>query len=254
MTNIAEFKGVTYLLDDKVIIDDVTIAFKKKTFSVVFGPNGAGKTTLLKLLTGQITPQKGVIHIDGGSVEENLKKVGYVPQDFHNKKNFPISVFKTVLTGRYGRMGLFQRPSKKDKEIAHDSINLVGLSQFSNSSLDELSGGQLQRVFIARALATEPDLLLLDEASSGIDVGVKESIYDLLSRLKDKMAIIFVSHDMSVVSKGVDMVCCLDRKLVSHGSPDVALNDQALACMYGKNIATFSHCSTPHIHVHGHKD
>ncbi len=252
MAFVAELKNVSVSIQDRLVLDDISISFNENQFSVIFGPNGAGKTTLLKLLIGQIKPDTGTIKLCGGPVLQNLSNVGYVPQDFFSKKQFPISVLKTVVTGRYARIGWGKRVSEKDYSIARETIKLVGLSNYEDRYLSELSGGELQRVFLARALCGEPKVLLLDEASSGVDVGAKETLYDLLYRLKERLAIIFVSHDMSVVSKGVDMVCCLDRKLVSHGSPEVALTDEALICMYGHNVATFSHCNTPHVHVHDH--
>ncbi len=178
-----------------------------------------------------------------------------MPQDFFSKKNFPLSVRKAVLTGRYGhRIGWLKRPKDNDYAAVDEALHLVELTALAERSLEDLSGGELQRVFLARALAGEPGILLLDEAASGVDAGVKESLYDLLAKLKQRMAIIFVSHDMSVLSKGVDTLLCLDRKLVSHGRPDEALTDTALHSMYGEKIFAFSHCQVPHVHVHGHAE
>lgn len=253
MSPVAEFKNVSVELGGRLALQDVSVAFEDKQFTVIFGPNGAGKTTLLKLLIGQLTPTTGSVTLFGGSVVANRHRIGYVPQDFFSKKSFPLSVRKAVLTGRYGhRIGWLKRPQNNDFAVVDEALNLVEIAHLAERPLEDLSGGELQRVFLARALAGEPGILLLDEAASGVDAGVKESLYDLLAKLKSKMAIIFVSHDMSVLSKGVDTLLCLDRKLVSHGRPDEALTDTALHSMYGEKIFAFSHCELPHVHVHGH--
>jgi zinc transport system ATP-binding protein len=250
---LVEFKNVSVSLGGRLALDNITASIDDKKFTVIFGPNGAGKSTLLKLIIGQLTPESGSITLLGGSVEENRHHIGYVPQNFFAKKSFPLSVRKAVLTGRYGsRIGWFKKASDEDFKKVDEAIQMVGLSHLAERTLEDLSGGELQRVFMARALASEPKLLLLDEAASGVDVGVKESLYDLLGRLKDKMAIIFVSHDMSVLSKGVDSILCLDRRLVSHGKPEEALNNSSLHAMYGEQIFAFSHCQMPHVHVAGH--
>jgi len=254
MNAIVDLKNVSYEIDGARLLDDISVSFNAKQFSVIFGPNGAGKTTLLKLLIGQIKPTSGQVKLFGGTVLDNRYKIGYVPQDFYSKKSFPLSVRKAVLTGRYGKIGWFNRPTRRDYDIVDRTIELVGLTALKHRSLEDLSGGELQRVFLGRALSSEPELLLLDEAASGVDAGAKESLYDLLSRLKESMAIIFVSHDMSVISKGVDSILCLDKKLVSHGKPEEALTDHALHSMYGEKIFAFSHCQVPHVHVDGHKE
>ncbi len=246
-------KNISISLGGRLALDNVSVDIEDRKLTVIFGPNGAGKSTLLKLLIGQLVPDAGSISLLGGTVTENRHLIGYVPQNFFSKKNFPLTVKKTVMTGRYGRkIGWLAYPHSDDFKIVNEALELVGISHLADRVLEDLSGGELQRVFIARALASEPKLLILDEAASGIDVGVKESLYDLLGKLKEKMGILFVSHDMSVLSKGVDSILCLDRKLVSHGKPEEALTDTALHAMYGEKIFAFSHCQVPHVHVSSH--
>jgi zinc transport system ATP-binding protein len=251
---IIECRNLSVSYNGKLVIEDINVAFEDKSFTVIFGPNGAGKSTLLKVLVGQVSPTKGEVSILGGTVRENRKLIGYVPQSIFGARNFPLSVFDLVLMGRYGKVGLFKRPQKIDREIAFDALNQVGLADLATKHLSELSGGQRQRAYLARALCSEPRILILDEATSGIDIGVKEGLYEMLLRLKEKMAVIFVTHDMSVVSRGVDEIVCLNRYLVSHGNPAQALNDEALKCMYGEGVDIFSHCKTPHVHVHSHNE
>lgn len=240
-------------LEGAVVLEKISLEIDFNKLVIIFGPNGAGKTTFLKTLLGELKPTSGLLEFDGGSVISNLKSIGYVPQGVFALRNFPITVLKAVMMGRLGRIGLFRRAKKSDFDICRAALSDVGLSGFENRYLSELSGGQRQRVFIARALAAEPKVLLMDEATSGVDIGARETLYELLSRLKKRMTVIFVTHDVSVVSKEVDMIVCLNRSLVSHGRPEEALTDEALKCMYGDKSAFFSHCSAPHVHVHKHE-
>jgi zinc transport system ATP-binding protein len=243
---------VSVTLNGYTILDHVSVSIPENHLAIIFGPNGGGKTTFLNLLIGKVHPSSGQVTVLGHSPEEARRSVGYVSQRVTAPTYFPMTVHKAVLMGRFGRIGILRRPSREDHDIVRESLADVGLEGFGNHRLDELSGGQLQRVFIARALASRPRLLLLDEATSGVDVGARESLFALLNRLKSRMTVIFVTHDMSVVSTAVDTVLCLNVRLVSHGRPEVALNDHALQCMYGSNIAVFSHCHTPHVHVGPH--
>lgn len=245
------FENVSLNISGRSILESITCEFADRSLSVVFGPNGAGKTCLLKLLIGQIVPSSGQIKLFAGTVEQNRNLIGYVPQSIFRRRNIPLTVLKTVLMGRYGKIGLFHRAKTADLELAQQALKTVGLENFDQRYISDLSGGQRQRVFIARALASQPRLLLLDEATSGVDVGAKESLYDLLLRLKEQMSIIFVTHDMSVISKGVDSVLCLNKKMVSHGRPEQALNAEVLKCMYGDGVAVLSHCQ--HVHLEGHE-
>lgn len=251
MSKAVELHKVNLSIGGRKILEDITVSFQSTAFSVIFGPNGAGKTTLLRLLIGELKPDSGFIRILDCDPLDSLKEIGYVAQRIHQRRNFPLTVTKAVLTGRFGRLGLFRRPSTADYDRVRVALDEVGMGSFGKASLSDLSGGELQRVFIARALVGEPKILILDEATSGVDLGAKESLLELLNRLKKRMTIIFVSHDLSIVSQGVDQIICLNKRLVSHGKPEEALNDEAVRCMYGRDIALLSHCHTPHIHVDG---
>lgn len=243
---------VSVAFDGRMALQDISFEVQEKELVIIFGPNGAGKTTLLRLLLGQLKPSKGRIKILGKSVAESLGHIGYVAQGVSAKRNFPIKAMKVVMMGRQARRGMFSRPNQADWDAVRQALADVGLHDIEQAYFNDLSGGQRQRLYIARALACEPQILFLDEATSGVDIGARESLYELLARLKQKMAVVFVTHDVGVVSKDVDKIICLNRTLVSHGKPEQALNDEALRCLYGERAAFFSHCGAPHVHVHKH--
>ncbi len=247
-----ECQDISVSFDGRVALQDISFDVEERELAIIFGPNGAGKTTLLRVVLGQLKPNKGQVKILGKSIDENLRQIGYVSQAAFARKSFPIRAIKVVMMGRFPRRGLFSRPNAEDLQCARQALADVGLSDLENSYFNDLSGGQKQRLFIARALACEPQILLLDEATSGVDAGARESLYELIARLKKKMAVIFVTHDVGVVSKDVDKIICLNRTLVSHGKPEEALNQEALRCLYGERAAFFSHCGAPHVHVHKH--
>ena len=240
-------------IENRLVLENISINIEPQKLIVVFGPNGAGKTSLLRVLLGQLKPTRGEVLIFGEPVEQGRLQIGYVPQHVLGRRDFPITVEKAVMLGRLSKIGLFRRPQRSDFEACDEALLNVGLEALAQKPLSDLSGGQRQRVFLARALAGEPRILLLDEATSGVDAGAKENLYDLLVRLKEQLTVVFVTHDMSVVSRAVDVVMCLNRTLVSHGRPEQALSDEALACMYGDRTSLFTHCNVSHVHVHKHE-
>ena len=233
-------------------LKNISCEILENTFSIVFGPNGAGKSTLLQTIVNELQPTTGTISIFNRSPGDARQLVGYVPQIFSVRKDFPLSVFDAVSMGILAPLGILGFWKSEYSIRANEALERLSLSELKDSQIRELSGGQLQRVIIARTLVANPKILLLDEASSGIDVGAKETLIELLVTLKKDMTIVFVTHDISVVSKDVDSILCLNRELVSHGAPDKALSDEAIKCMYGDGVALFSHCHHPHIHVPEH--
>lgn len=252
MSSAIEINDVTVVLEGRTALKDISLAIPRNCFSVIFGPNGSGKTTLLRLILGEILPTSGTLEILGGAPEIARKKIGYVSQWVVHKRGFPLTAHKAVLLGRCGVVGMFRKFGVADHQKASEALETVGLSGFEGRYLDSLSGGELQRVFLARALASDPEILLLDEATSGVDIGARETLYELLGRLKSKMCVVFVSHDVSIISDAVDQLVCLNVNLVSHGKPKDALSAHALKCMYGDQVALLSHCGMPHYHLENH--
>jgi len=214
-------KNVEVYFDSTPILENVSLSIKQKDFLAIIGPNGGGKTTLLKVILGLIKPNKGEVKIFGRNPREGRKLIGYLPQYTFFDLNFPMSVFDVVFMGRY--RGIFRNYSKEDKNAAFNALKTVGMLEFKDRQIGKLSGGQLQRVFIARAIARQPKLLLFDEPTASIDPEMQKSFYELLLKLKKKMAIVLVTHDIGVISVYVDKITCLNRRLFYHGPVEEGL-------------------------------
>lgn len=215
MITAVELKDVSIKYNDQTVLQDVNLKIEDKDFMAIIGPNGGGKTTLLKIILGVIRPDRGEVIVYDKDPEHARQFIGYLPQNVSFDHDFPINVYNTVLSGRYH--GMFKGYNAEDKiavEKALKDMNMLGLK---DRQLGKLSGGQLQRVFIARALVREPKLLLMDEPMASIDPEMQNSFYNLLTNLKDKMTIVLVSHDVGMVSSNVDKIACLSRKLYYHG-------------------------------------
>ncbi|VUT27511.1 MAG: zinc ABC transporter ATP-binding protein [Candidatus Syntrophoarchaeum sp. GoM_oil] len=234
-------KNIWVYYNEIPLLEDVTLSIKQTDFLAIIGPNGGGKTTLLKVILGLIEPDSGEVEVFGKNPKEGRKLIGYLPQYTRFDPNFPISVFDVVLMGRYKQK--FKSYSKKDHEITLDALETVGMLEFKDRQIGRLSGGQIQRVFVARAIVREPKLLLLDEPTASIDPEMQKLFYELLSELKKRMAIVLVTHDISVVSTYIDEIACLNRRLFYHGKTEGGLG--MLEEMYKCPIEVLAH-GTPH--------
>jgi zinc transport system ATP-binding protein len=218
-------RGLNVKLDDELIICNLSFEVKRGEVLTILGPNGAGKTVLLKTLLG-IFPFEGKIEWAKGI------KIGYVPQRTPFVKDFPISVEE-----------FFKLKTKNENEIK-EVLKLVGFNEsFLKKNLGELSSGQYQRILVGWALIENPDVLLFDEPTSGIDISGRESIYQLLERLKKEknLTIILVTHDLSVVFKFSDYVICLNKCPVCQGKPKEVLSSESLSKLYGQEIKFYEH-------------
>lgn len=235
----------------KEVLDGVSFRLEPGSLTLLFGPNGGGKSTLLRVLVGLERIERGDVRIEGKEPDGVRSLLGYVPQRVVAQPHIPLSVSHAVLMGLTGLRGPLRWFGRHDRDLVAAALEEVELSGRGGDDVRSLSGGELQRVYIARALVRSPRLLLLDEATSGVDVGVKGSLLSLVERLKERMTILFVTHDMSVVSEAVDGVLCLQRTLVAHGKPAEALSADAMQRMYGDDAQPFMHCHVPHRHVDG---
>jgi zinc transport system ATP-binding protein len=184
----------------------------------MIGPNGGGKSTLLKLMLGLLDPSGGSIRVLGTSPIRARRQVGYVPQAMRFDPLFPITALEIVLMGRLDRLGV-GRFSRKCREAALQALEEVGLTDFAMRPYSTLSGGQRQRVLIARALATDPDLLLLDEPTANIDLSVEEKLLETLAHLRERTTILLVTHDLDLISSVGDSVLCVNHRVHRHSLP-----------------------------------
>jgi zinc transport system ATP-binding protein len=226
------------------ILEGINLAIEQDDFLGIIGPNGGGKTTLLKIILGLISPSRGKVSVLGKPPEKSRSKIGYVPQHNLFDRDFPISVGDVVLMGRYGKSGLFRRYSSEDRRATQDALQTVGMLDYKERQMGKLSGGELQRIFIARALVAEPKLLLLDEPTASVDPAMQTEFYELLEKLKKQMAIVLVSHDISAISIYVDKLACLNRQLHYHGSKEIT--SEILEATYKCPVQMIAHGLVPH--------
>jgi zinc transport system ATP-binding protein len=204
----------------------------------LIGPNGGGKTTLFRLLLGLIKPDQGTIKIFGHQPERARTRIGYVPQYARFDPSFPISVRDVVAMGRLGnlRTGPYRNA---DREAALEALEEAGLADLHSRPFSDLSGGQRQRVFIARALASKPELLLLDEPTANVDRTAEAKLYDLLRRLNERLTILMASHDVGFVTKFVKQCLCVNRNVILH--PTAKLDGGIIRDLYGSEMAVVRH-------------
>jgi zinc transport system ATP-binding protein len=251
MEKVIELKDVWVRYGNNVVLEAVNLELKEPSGMIgIIGPNGGGKTTLLKALLGLLKPYKGSVKLFGKPPEKTRELIGYVPQYKGFDFDFPISVWEVVLTGRMSHTGFLRKYNQQDKKAAEEALKKVEMLRYKDRQIGQLSGGQRQRVFIARALATNPKLLLLDEPSAGLDPHMQDELYRLLDTLKQEMAVVMVTHDLSVVSVCVDKIACLNRTLHYHDSREIPVED--LEATYQCPIELIAH-GVPHRVLEGHK-
>ncbi|MBU4421557.1 metal ABC transporter ATP-binding protein [Patescibacteria group bacterium] len=226
---------------EEIILDDISAEITAGEIAAIIGPNGAGKTTLLKCLLG-ILPYKGEIKIFGSASINALDKIGYVPQRFSFDRSFPLTVRE------------FLSLSAKNKNNIERALKEVEMEQAKNKLLGELSGGQLQRVLIARATMNDPEILLLDEPTSGIDVGAEKNFYEMILHQNKKhgCTIVLISHEVNMVYKYATQVICLNKNMLCMGAPEQAITKEIMSKLYGDSstMTTHPHHSPRHHHKH----
>ena len=206
------------------------------TITALVGPNGGGKSTLFKSIMGFLQPIQGEIAIANLPVKQAQKQqlMAYVPQSDEVDWNFPVSVFEVVMMGRYGYMNLLRIPSQKDRRLVMESLERVGMVSFRDRQIGELSGGQKKRVFLARALAQEGRVILLDEPFTGVDVKTEKQIIDLLMQLRAEGHTILVStHDLSSISTFCDRTILLNKTILASGKTEDTFTEENLSLTFG---------------------
>ena len=236
--DIVSFENVSFSYGKIPVLENVNFKIMEFASACILGPNGGGKSTLLKLILGLIKPVSGKVKVFNSSPEKVRWKIGYMPQYTSFDSLFPISVIDVVLMGRVEKH-LGGRYSKKDREIALRGLSLLSLEDLINNNFSLLSGGQRQRVLIARALASEPDLLLLDEPTVNIDPGIEEDFFEILEKLSRRVTILTVSHDLGFVSKQFKNVLCVNRTVIKH--PTSELTGNIISQIYEKKMRVVQH-------------
>jgi len=222
-----EVKNLSFGYDKTKVLEDINLEIDKGDFVAIIGPNGGGKTTFIKLLLGLKDGYEGEIKIFGKSPKEARSKIGYLPQYINFNMDMPISVEEIVLQGRLEKNKLFY--TKKDKLIVKEELKKMHISNLANRKINELSGGQRQKVLLARALARKPDIIILDEPTASIDLEGQKEIYKLLNNLPQTK--IVVSHDINILFENVNKVAHIQRKLYLHdGLTDSIKKDDGHFC------------------------
>jgi zinc transport system ATP-binding protein len=215
MQPVIELKNVSFSYQQDPVLKEISFKVMPGEMIGIIGPNGGGKTTLLKLLMGFLHPSHGKIQIFGKTPKQSLLKLAYVPQGLRFDRQFPISVMELVLSGRLSRLPWYGIYSRDDIEAAHEALRKVGMLTFKEHSFGTLSGGQAQRALIARALVSEPQLLLLDEPTASVDSQAEADIYKILRELRETMTILMVTHDLRAAVDLVSRVLCVQGGVIS---------------------------------------
>lgn len=244
--NIIEVRDICFSYGATQVLHNIDLDIHKGDYLGVIGPNGGGKTTLIKIILGLITPQCGSIKLFGKDLRnfKDWSKIGYVAQNpSHSDANFPATVNEVVSMGRFAKRGLFRSLTKEDEKAIKEALSQVGMLEFKDRLISDLSGGQHQRVCIARALAGNPEVLFLDEPTVGVDFQNQEEFYKLLKKLNKDigLTLVLVSHDLGVIASEVTEIACVNNNMVYHGSPKELSNKDLLEHFYGKGVKIISH-------------
>ncbi len=218
---IVQIRDLDFAYNGQTVLEAVNLEIQERDFMAMIGPNGGGKTTLLKLMLGLLRPDRGDIQVMGSSPAAVSHQIGYVPQDVHINRSFPITALDVVLMGKLAPGKRWSPNSKQDRRDALDALERIDVAGAAQRRIGELSGGQRQRVFIARALVTRPRLLLLDEPTASIDTKGQTNFYRLLKRLNEEVSIVVVSHDLLAVSTYVKSVACVNRRTYYHHQAEI---------------------------------
>ncbi len=236
-----ELHDLTVAYHKRPVLYGVDVEIPEGKLVGIVGPNGAGKSTLIKAVMGVVQPSSGWVKVFGGDAGESITRLGYVPQRESVDWDFPVNVMDVVLMGRYGKLGLFKRPTKADREKAKECLEKVNMLPLANRQIANLSGGQQQRVFLARALAQESDVYLMDEPFAGVDAATESAIVMLLREMRDVgKTVIVVHHDLSTARDYFDMLMLLNMRVVAFGDTKEVFTGELLQKTYGGRLTVLS--------------
>jgi zinc transport system ATP-binding protein len=259
--HVIKIDGVSLSFGGVSVLENISLAVERGDFLAVLGPNGGGKSTLLKIILGLIKPNEGSVRVLGSPAGEAGGRIGYLPQHTHVSGSFPISVLDAVRMGMIrpgiGRIAGFGG-GRDEVERARRALERVDMLEHERRALAALSGGQMQRVFIARAVVDNPELLLLDEPTASVDTASRNSLFRLLAQLNKEMTVVMVSHDISSLASGVKSVACVNRTLHFHKAPE--LTGEMFKMGYGGEgepccpVELVTHGDVPHRVLGRHQD
>ena len=233
MQPIIELNEVSFGYGQEQVLENINLHLHPGQFAALVGPSGAGKTTLLKLILGLLQPTRGQICVQGSVRTGLTPRVGYVPQVESVDWNFPMTVEQMVLLGRIGKSHPWPWPSPTDRRHMAVILERLEISALAQRHIRDLSGGQQQRVFLARALMAEPDLLVLDEPTSGVDMRTAENILHMLADLNNQgLSILMTTHDLNAAAAHLPWVVCLNRQIIAQGTPDDIFTNDILSETY----------------------
>lgn len=241
---------ISFGYDQVPVIEQINLEIKQGDFIGMIGPNGGGKSTIIKIIMGLLKPWSG--DIEFGHLDNNRTvSTGYLPQYHEFDKSFPITVKEVVMSGLIGKQRGFLRFNKQQKTEASELIQVLGLKEIEDKPIGSLSGGQMQRVFLGRALVSNPDLLILDEPSTYVDYQFENEMYKLLQQINKQTAILLVSHDIGQIVSFVKTIACVNYNL--HYHPSNKITDEILKS-YNCPIELITHGHVPHRVLHNHSD
>jgi zinc transport system ATP-binding protein len=250
MRPLLEIRNLSAGYDSLIVLREVNLIIHDLDFVGVIGPNGGGKTTLLKTILGLLPPMSGEIIFDESMTSSNASRIGYLPQINNIDRKFPITVFDVVRSGLMSRKRLIGKYTSEENDRAKKLLSETGIFEIRNKSIGELSGGQIQRTLLCRALVNDPKLLVLDEPNTYVDNRFEKELYEKLRRLNEQLTILLVSHDLGTISSYVKSFACVNGSLHYHSSNQVT---PELLEAYECPIQIISHGEIPHTVLYTHK-
>jgi zinc transport system ATP-binding protein len=246
MSAVIEVRDVSFRYGQHTVLENISFSVKEGEYLGIIGPNGGGKTTLIKIMIGLLHPLTGNVRIFGEDIRRfNARhQIGYVPQRAaHEEMYFPVSVEEIVWSGRTAHIGIFRTRKREDHMAVREAMKIADVLGFKDRPIGELSGGERQKVFIARALATRPKILILDEPVVGVDVVSKDRFYSFIKHLNvdHGITIILVSHDLGAIANEVTDILCLNKSLICHGPPQEFIKEEFIQQIYGKEVKSIFH-------------
>jgi len=239
MSAAIEFRNVSFGYEGVPVLDNVDLNIEKGEFLGIVGPNGGGKSTMLKLALGLLEPDHGQVTVMGRKPVQGRAMIGYVPQFAGFHRDFPITVEQAVRLGRLGLAPVVGGYRRADHEATRRAMHETRVFDLRRRTLEMLSGGELQRVLIARALVSNPDILLLDEPTANVDLRMEMDIFELLRDINRRATIVVVSHDIGFISRYVQRVACLNRTLICHTTAEIT--GEVIERLYGRPMRMVSH-------------